>query len=160
MAHLRRSCAPTPNRNPPRSPSRWRTESQMMQFESLPNLFDPKDLHIVFLPLLCFFFKPPKKSTVKKVISHHLSFLSGERRGPFAPGRFVRSLLTRCSPTQIYAYIDEATGLIRAQAMDPFHEVKALACRFGGTQPEMGWLLGSKKKGVVFWRKEPGNFIL
>lgn len=43
-------------------------------------------------------------------------------------GHFVAALLLRCSPTQIYAYIDEATGLIRAQAMDPFHEVKALAC--------------------------------
>ncbi|CAK9047676.1 unnamed protein product [Durusdinium trenchii] len=43
-------------------------------------------------------------------------------------GHFVASLLSRCSPTQIYSYIDEATGLIRAAAMDPFHEVKALAC--------------------------------
>ncbi|CAE7268083.1 Dnaaf5, partial [Symbiodinium pilosum] len=43
-------------------------------------------------------------------------------------GHFVASLLQRCSPIQIYSYIDEATGLIRAQAMDPFHGVKALAC--------------------------------
>lgn len=47
-------------------------------------------------------------------------------------GHFVAALLLRCSPTQIYAYIDEATGLIRAQAMDPFHEVKALACHLVG----------------------------
>ncbi|CAJ1393893.1 unnamed protein product [Effrenium voratum] len=43
-------------------------------------------------------------------------------------GRFVAALLGRCSPTQVYSYVDEATGLIRAAAMDPFHEVKALAC--------------------------------
>eukprot|EP00440_Ansanella_granifera_P075129 gb/GFBE01081535.1/.p1 GENE.gb/GFBE01081535.1/~~gb/GFBE01081535.1/.p1 ORF type:complete len:1342 (+),score=336.29 gb/GFBE01081535.1/:1-4026(+) len=43
-------------------------------------------------------------------------------------GRFVASLLSRCSPTQVYSYVDECTGLIRAQAMDPYHEVKALAC--------------------------------
>ncbi|CAE7562872.1 Dnaaf5 [Symbiodinium natans] len=43
-------------------------------------------------------------------------------------GHFIASLLQRCSPIQIYSYIDEATGLIRAQAMDPFHGVKALAC--------------------------------
>eukprot|EP00438_Fugacium_kawagutii_P023321 Skav227002 [mRNA] locus=scaffold4219:189182:200878:- [translate_table: standard] len=48
-------------------------------------------------------------------------------------GHFVASLLRRCSPTQIYSYIDEATGLIRAQAMDPFHEVKALACHWGAS---------------------------
>jgi len=43
-------------------------------------------------------------------------------------GRFVASVLSRCNPTQVYSYIDEATGLIRAGAMDPFHEVKALSC--------------------------------
>ncbi|CAE8619401.1 unnamed protein product [Polarella glacialis] len=43
-------------------------------------------------------------------------------------GHFVASLLARCNPTQVYSYIDEATGLLRAQAMDPYHEVKALAC--------------------------------
>jgi len=42
--------------------------------------------------------------------------------------RFVASLLTRCSQAQVISYIDEATGLLRAEAMDPFHEVKALAC--------------------------------
>mmetsp|Transcript_52749 Transcript_52749/g.112873 ORF Transcript_52749/g.112873 Transcript_52749/m.112873 type:complete len:1279 (-) Transcript_52749:88-3924(-) len=43
-------------------------------------------------------------------------------------GHFVAMLLARCNQGQIYSYIDEATGLLRAQAMDPFHEVKALAC--------------------------------
>lgn len=42
--------------------------------------------------------------------------------------RFVTSLLGRCSQTQILCYIDEASGLIRAQAMDPYHEVKNMAC--------------------------------
>ena len=54
-------------------------------------------------------------------------------------GHFVAALLLRCSPTQIYAYIDEATGLIRAQAMDPFHEVKALACHLVQL---VAWLVG------------------
>eukprot|EP00927_Polykrikos_kofoidii_P066498 TRINITY_DN62088_c0_g1_i1.p1 TRINITY_DN62088_c0_g1~~TRINITY_DN62088_c0_g1_i1.p1 ORF type:complete len:1389 (+),score=235.01 TRINITY_DN62088_c0_g1_i1:57-4169(+) len=40
---------------------------------------------------------------------------------------FVAAVLARCSPTQIYSYVDEATGLLRAQAMDPFHEVKAFS---------------------------------
>lgn len=43
-------------------------------------------------------------------------------------GRLVASLLPRCNQMQVYSYVDEATGLLRAQAMDPFHEVKALAC--------------------------------
>lgn len=42
--------------------------------------------------------------------------------------RFVASLLARCSEQQVLAWIDEATGLLRAQAMDPYHEVKAVAC--------------------------------
>lgn len=42
--------------------------------------------------------------------------------------QFVAALLRRCSPSQIYSYVDEATGLLRAQAMDPFHEVKVYAC--------------------------------
>lgn len=42
--------------------------------------------------------------------------------------RFVAALLSRCTQHQVYAWIDEATGLIRAQAMDPFHEVKLLSC--------------------------------
>mmetsp|Transcript_49703 Transcript_49703/g.118445 ORF Transcript_49703/g.118445 Transcript_49703/m.118445 type:complete len:1314 (+) Transcript_49703:70-4011(+) len=42
--------------------------------------------------------------------------------------RFVASLLARCSQTQVLSYIDEATGLVRAQTMDPFHEVKLLGC--------------------------------
>lgn len=41
---------------------------------------------------------------------------------------FVAALLARCSASQVYTYIDEATGLLRAEAMDPFHEVKAVAC--------------------------------
>merc|ERR1740138_650760 len=41
---------------------------------------------------------------------------------------FVAMLLARCNQTQVYSYIDECTGLLRAQAMDPFHEVKAMAC--------------------------------
>jgi len=45
-----------------------------------------------------------------------------------ALAHFVASLLARCNQTQIYSYVDEATGVLRAQAMDPFHEVKALAC--------------------------------
>eukprot|EP00933_Yihiella_yeosuensis_P079741 TRINITY_DN93152_c0_g1_i1.p1 TRINITY_DN93152_c0_g1~~TRINITY_DN93152_c0_g1_i1.p1 ORF type:complete len:1369 (+),score=308.95 TRINITY_DN93152_c0_g1_i1:82-4188(+) len=42
--------------------------------------------------------------------------------------RFVTSLLARLNPTQIYSYVDEATGLLRAGCMDPFPEVKAMAC--------------------------------
>jgi len=41
---------------------------------------------------------------------------------------FIASLLARCNQTQVYSYVDEATGLLRAQAMDPFHEVKSIAC--------------------------------
>jgi len=40
---------------------------------------------------------------------------------------FVKSLLGRCNQTQILCYIDEATGLLRAQAMDMYQEVKAVA---------------------------------
>ena len=43
-------------------------------------------------------------------------------------GLFVAVLLARCSVTQVYSYVDEATGLLRAAAMDPFHSVKALGC--------------------------------
>lgn len=39
---------------------------------------------------------------------------------------FVSCLLARLSQTQVLCYIDEATGLLRAQAMDPFHEVKGV----------------------------------
>lgn len=42
--------------------------------------------------------------------------------------KFVAALLARCNANQVYSWVDEATGLIRAQAMDPFHEVKTLAC--------------------------------
>jgi len=41
---------------------------------------------------------------------------------------FVSSLLRRCNQAQIYSYVDEATGLIRAGVMDPFHEVKNHSC--------------------------------
>lgn len=41
---------------------------------------------------------------------------------------FVRTFLLRCNTSQVYSYVDEATGLLRAQCMDPFHEVKAYAC--------------------------------
>lgn len=41
---------------------------------------------------------------------------------------FVASLLARCTQGQAVAWIDEATGLLRAQCMDPYHEVKAVAC--------------------------------
>ena len=61
-------------------------------------------------------------------------------------GHFVAALLLRCSPTQIYAYIDEATGLIRAQAMDPFHEVKALACHLVRL---VAWLVGEWMRHVI-----------
>lgn len=46
----------------------------------------------------------------------------------FALARFVTALLARCTETQVLAWIDEATGLLRAQCMDPYHEVKAVAC--------------------------------
>mmetsp|Transcript_41670 Transcript_41670/g.75656 ORF Transcript_41670/g.75656 Transcript_41670/m.75656 type:complete len:1312 (-) Transcript_41670:43-3978(-) len=42
--------------------------------------------------------------------------------------RFVTSLLSRCTQAQVLSYIDECTGLLRAQTMDPFHEVKVLGC--------------------------------
>mmetsp|Transcript_11879 Transcript_11879/g.27044 ORF Transcript_11879/g.27044 Transcript_11879/m.27044 type:complete len:1302 (-) Transcript_11879:50-3955(-) len=42
--------------------------------------------------------------------------------------RFVASLLSRCTQAQVLSYIDECTGLLRAQTMDPFHEVKVLGC--------------------------------
>jgi len=41
--------------------------------------------------------------------------------------RFVSSLLARCNQTQVLSYIDEATGLLRAACMDPYHEVKGVA---------------------------------
>jgi hypothetical protein len=40
---------------------------------------------------------------------------------------FVAAVLKRCNQNQIYTYVDEACGLIRAECMDPFHEVKAVA---------------------------------
>lgn len=46
----------------------------------------------------------------------------------FFLSRLVASLLARLNPAQVYSYIDEATGLLRAGAMDPYHEVKALSC--------------------------------
>eukprot|EP00930_Biecheleria_cincta_P035012 TRINITY_DN24122_c0_g1_i1.p1 TRINITY_DN24122_c0_g1~~TRINITY_DN24122_c0_g1_i1.p1 ORF type:complete len:1374 (-),score=210.11 TRINITY_DN24122_c0_g1_i1:86-4207(-) len=42
--------------------------------------------------------------------------------------RLVAALLSRLSPTQAYSYVDEATGLVRAGAMDPYHEVKVFSC--------------------------------
>lgn len=42
--------------------------------------------------------------------------------------RFVSSLLARCSQAQVLSYIDEAVALLRAQCMDPYHEVKAVSC--------------------------------
>lgn len=41
--------------------------------------------------------------------------------------RLVQAVVGRCNQGQIYSWIDEATGLLRAQAMDPFHEVKVVA---------------------------------
>jgi len=42
------------------------------------------------------------------------------------------NLLPRKSPIRV-SFSFEATGLIRAEAMDPFHEVKALACPLPNT---------------------------
>merc|ERR1719262_666377 len=42
--------------------------------------------------------------------------------------KLVRSFFLRCNQNQILSYIDEATGILRAQNMDPFPAVKLMAC--------------------------------
>eukprot|EP00400_MALV-I_sp_L67-5_P001275 gene1275-1090_t len=42
-------------------------------------------------------------------------------------GKLVTATLSRCSTAQIVSYVDEATGLLRAMCMDPFHEAKYAA---------------------------------
>ena len=39
-------------------------------------------------------------------------------------GKLVAATLARCSTMQVLSYVDEATGLLRAMCMDPYHEAK------------------------------------